>query len=76
MMMLSCVYRCRIFSRSRYTAAPIAAATSTPTCRPCQPRRRASAASPAPMRCATSVLDAFAIASGIMNISETRFTAI
>ena len=33
-------------------------------------------ASPAPMRCATSTLDALAIASGSMNISETMLTAI
>ena len=49
---------------------------TTPISRPAQPIRRASAPSPAPTRCATSVLDALAIASGSMNIIETMLTAI
>jgi hypothetical protein len=47
-----------------------------PNARPCQPMRRASARSPAPMRCATKVLLALPSASGSMNSSDTRLVAI
>ena len=76
MMTASCVYRFRIGSRSRYTTAPTLAAISTPSSSPCQPRRRASEGSSAPIRWATSVLAALPIASGSMNIIDTRFSAI
>ena len=49
---------------------------STPISSPAQPIRPASSVSPAPMRCATSTLEALAIDSGSMNISETMLTAI
>ena len=70
------VYRFSTGSRNRKNSVPTAAARPQPMSSPCQPSTPASRPSPAPRRCATRVLVALPRASGIMNISETTFTAI
>ena len=62
--------------RAAASASATTIATPAPISTPCQPSRRASARSRAPMRCDTSVIDACASDNGSMNRIAARLAAI